>query len=49
MFKVKLHFLLLISEYYVRTTKYHARKFHKNNDKLQKWAKRLDQLLLGDS
>lgn len=47
MFQLKLHFMFFISEYYIVITKYHARKFHKNNDRLQKWVKRTDEFLMG--
>lgn len=46
MFKLKLHLCFLISEYYLATAKYHARKFHRNNNRLQKWVERTNKLLL---
>lgn len=46
MFKLKLHLCFLISEYYIAAAKYHARKFHWNNDRVQKWVERTNQLLL---
>ena len=46
MFKLKLHLYFLISEYYIATTKHHARQFHRYNNKLQKWVEKLNKLLL---
>lgn len=49
MFKLKLHFCFFISEYYIAAAKYHARKFHWNNDRVQKWVERTNKLLLEDN
>lgn len=49
MFKLKLHLYFLISEYFIATTKYHARKFHRHNNRLQKWVEKLNRLLLEDN
>lgn len=47
-FKLKLHFYLLLSGYYIVITKHHAKEFHKCNSRLQRSVKKIDKLLLGE-